>query len=78
MLPYRREILEDLEAGYDTLEDKCRRAGASWTVMTFAAHRTNFFPGYKSLALSRTEDDAFDLIDKVEFVLDHMAPTSFR
>lgn len=73
MLPYRKRMLVDLQDGYDLVIDKCRRAGASWTMKTFAAWKMNFHPGSTILDLSRREDDAIDLLDKARFVLEHLA-----
>lgn len=73
MLPYRKRMLLDLQDGHDLVIDKCRRAGASWTMKTFGAWKLNFYPGSMILDLSRREDDAIDLLDKARFILEHLA-----
>lgn len=72
-LPYRVRILDDLQAGYSILVDKCRRAGASWTIKTYDAWLNNFWPGTNIMNLSKNEDDAIDLLDKERFILTHLA-----
>lgn len=72
-LPYRTEILQAYQAGYSTVVDKCRRAGASWTYKTADAWLNNFYPGSVCMNVSRNEDEAIDLLDKERFILNHLA-----
>lgn len=72
-LPYRLKILKKLHKGKNLLGNKNRRVGWSWTIATFVAWLMNFTPGVNVLMLSYKEEEAKELLDKVEFILKNLA-----
>lgn len=53
--------------------NKSRRVGWSWSVAFVCWYLINFHPGVKILLLSRTEDDAVLILDKVKFIHKNLA-----
>jgi len=73
LLPFQVEILNELKLGNNILVNKSRRVGWSWILAAFSAWETNFHKGVKILLLSRTEEDAIAVLDKVKFILNNVA-----
>lgn len=51
---------------------KARQLGLSWLALAYALWRLLFFPGYTVLTVSKKEDDAFELIRRVKFMLENL------
>lgn len=51
---------------------KARQLGLTWLVLSYAVWRMLFNPGYTVIALSKTEDDAKELVRRVKFILEHL------
>lgn len=66
--PKQQAILEALVARKNILANKSRRVGWSWICAFFAWWLINFHKGVKVLFLSRTEDDAKSILEKVKFL----------
>jgi hypothetical protein len=82
---FQRRILRWLHGGKHVLVHKSRRVGCSWIVAAYTAWLINFQRGANVLFLSKKEDDAIILLEKVKFILrnlayhdskDHMKATS--
>lgn len=69
LYPYQKEILSWLIAGKSGLVLKSRRVGASTVVALWLGHKVNFSRGINALLLSRNEDAAKKLLNKVKFSL---------
>lgn len=50
---------------------KSRQVGISWVLALYAAWLLTFFDSTKVLELSQKEDDAYDLLGKTKFILNH-------
>jgi hypothetical protein len=51
---------------------KARQLGLTWLALAFSVHNILFCAGYQVVALSKTEDDAKELIRRVVFILRHL------
>lgn len=60
-------------AGADEVILKARQLGLSWLAAAYAVW-TALHPGGRVLLLSKTEDDAFELLRKCEFIYEHLPP----
>lgn len=69
---YQREVLDGLAKGQNYLLLKSRRGGASWTAAMWASHQVNFVEGANILFISKTENHAIVLLDKVKFILKNL------
>jgi len=70
--PFQIKILESLQRGEKIVVLKSRRVGWSWILAAFAAWLINFQKGIKVLLLSRTENEAIAVLDKVKFILNNL------
>jgi len=57
---------------------KARQLGLTWLVLSYAAWRMVFFPGYTVIALSKTEKDAKELVRRIKFILENLPPWMIR
>mgnify|MGYP001319146967 CR=1 FL=1 len=48
---------------------KARQMGLTWLALVFALHGMMFFPGFTVVGLSKKEDDAKELVRRLEFLL---------
>lgn len=71
--PKQKSIIEILFARTNLVCNKSRRVGWSWAVAFVSWYLMNFFPGVKVLLLSRTEDDATLILEKVKFIHNNLA-----
>lgn len=71
--PKQKAILGFLLDRKNILANKSRRVGWSWIIAFFAWWLINFRKGIKVLFLSRTENDAAVLLDKVKFIHNNLA-----
>ena len=71
--PKQKAILEALVARMSILVNKSRRVGWSWICAFFAWWLINFHKGVKVLFLSRTEDEAKSILEKVKFIHANLA-----
>jgi hypothetical protein len=51
---------------------KARQLGLSWLVLAYAVWKMVFNPGYTVIVLSKTEDDAKELVRRVKFILEKL------
>lgn len=51
---------------------KARQLGVTWLVLSYAVWRMMFQEGYTVVALSKTEEDAKELVRRVEFILKNL------
>jgi len=51
---------------------KARQLGLTWLALAYATWRMAFNPGYAVVALSKKEDDAKELVRRVEFILRYL------
>lgn len=69
----QRKALEEIQTHRLTMVLKARQLGITWLALAAAAHEMLFYPGHTVIALSRTEEEAKELVRRlwsVEF--DHM------
>lgn len=67
--------VEALQAFLDhrlTVVLKARQLGLTWLALAYAVWRMVTRPGYQVIALSKTEDDAKELVRRVRFILRHL------
>lgn len=57
---------------------KARQLGVTWLVLSYAVWRMLFQPGYTVVALSKTEEDAKELVRRIEFILKNLPPWMTR
>lgn len=69
--PHLLERAQAWGMGYDEVILKARQLGLSWLAAAFAVW-TALRPGGRVLLLSKTEDDAFELLSKCEFIFEHL------
>jgi hypothetical protein len=69
----QKRILTNMLNGVNTVVNKSRRVGFSWIVAFFVWWLLNFKKGVKVLLLSRTEQDAFEILEKVKFIHNNLA-----
>jgi len=72
LLLFQIKILASLQKGEKIIVLKSRRVGWSWILAAFTAWLINFHKGVKVLLLSRTEDEAIAVLDKVKFILNNL------
>lgn len=51
---------------------KARQLGLTWLALAYAAWSMIFKAGFSVIALSKTEDDAFELVRRVVFIIQHL------
>ncbi|MCK9325467.1 MAG: hypothetical protein M0P69_08200 [Bacteroidales bacterium] len=68
----QRKALDSILCNRLNILLKARQLGVTWLVLACAVWRTIFTPGYTVIALSKTEDDAKELVRRVEFILRHL------
>ena len=51
---------------------KARQLGLTWLALSYSVWRIVFQSGYSIIALSKTEDDAKELIRRIRFILEHL------
>lgn len=51
---------------------KARQLGLTWLTISYALWRMMFNPGYKVVALSKREQDAKEMVRRLEFILRHL------
>lgn len=69
--PHLVERAQSWGAGQDEVILKARQLGLSWLAAAFAVW-TALKPGGRVLLLSKTEDDAFELLGKCEYIFEHL------
>jgi hypothetical protein len=69
--PHLLERAQAWQLGGDEVILKARQLGLSWLAAAFACFK-GLQPSSRVLLLSKTEDDAFELLSKVEFVFEHL------
>lgn len=57
---------------------KARQLGLTWLVLAYAAWRMIFNPGYTVIALSKTEEDAKELVRRIKFILENLPKWMIR
>jgi hypothetical protein len=70
----QKEALESFVNNRLNIVLKARQLGLTWLALAFAVWKIVFNGGYQVVALSKTEDDAKELIRRVVFVLRHLPP----
>ena len=70
--PRQVEVLQTFLSSRLTIVLKARQLGLTWLALAYATHRLLFRPGYAVVALSKKEDDAKELVRRVDFILRHM------
>lgn len=70
--PGQKMALKDLMEYKLNIILKARQLGMTWLSLAFAVHQMIFKKGYSVVALSKKEDDAKELVRRVEFILRHM------
>ena len=53
---------------------KARQLGLTWLALAYAIWRMIFVVGYSVIALSKTDDDAKELVRRAKFILNHLPP----
>ncbi|MFA5667528.1 MAG: hypothetical protein WC944_11125, partial [Candidatus Cloacimonadaceae bacterium] len=53
---------------------KARQLGLTWLVLSYAVWRMLFFPGYTVAGVSRTEDEAKELVRRIAIILKSLPP----
>lgn len=56
---------------------KARQLGQTWLALAYACWSMIFKPGFSVIALSKTEDDAKELVRRVKFILSHLPQWMF-
>lgn len=69
--PHLLERARAWQGGDDEVILKARQLGLSWLAAAYACFK-GLQPASRVLLLSKTEDDAFELLAKVEFVYEHL------
>lgn len=72
--PLQLQALDSILANRLNILLKARQLGVTWLVLAYAVWRVVFTSGYTVIALSKTEDDAKELVRRVEFILRHLPP----
>lgn len=70
--PKQRLILQHIIDNTPIVVNKSRRVGWSWIIAGFCAHNLLFNKNSKILILSRTEDEAMEVLDKVKFIYNNL------
>ena len=68
----QREALQELAAHKLNIILKARQLGITWLVLAYAVHLLLKTPGATVIAISRTEEEAKELVRRVGFLLEHM------
>jgi hypothetical protein len=69
---YLLNLLDILLTHKEILIPKARQLGVSWLLAGYALWQVLFREGAKVLFISRGEDEAFDLVAKARFILEHL------
>ncbi len=72
--PWQRELLGIFARARRVVILKSRQVGCSELVAAYALWRVRVHPGELVLLLSRRQQDASDLLERVGFMLDHLPP----
>ncbi len=77
VLPFRpwraqEEALLSIDANRLNLFLKARQIGITWVALFYCAHDLIFHPGHTVIALSKTANDAFELVRRFALILEHM------
>ena len=51
---------------------KARQLGLTWLALSYASHRMLFRPGYTAIGLSKREDEAKEMVSRLEVILKHL------
>jgi hypothetical protein len=68
----QKKALDDFEKHRLNICLKARQLGFTWLALSKATHGLVFKQGYQVVALSRREDDAKELVRRVEFILRYL------
>jgi hypothetical protein len=71
--PDQRRALRDMLENKLTVMPKSRQIGITWLALAVSTWM-KFQPGDSTLALSRTEEDAKELVRRTDFILRHLPP----
>jgi hypothetical protein len=70
--PAQAEALQSIVDNRLNIILKARQLGVTWLVLAVASHSLLFKPGFLTIALSRTEDEAKELVRRLEVIFKHM------
>jgi hypothetical protein len=70
--PMQADILDSIHANRLNIILKARQLGVTWLTLAYASYCLLFNPGYLVMALSRTEDEAKELIRRLGVILKYM------
>lgn len=72
MWPAQKDALKVFEANKLSIALKARQIGITWLSLAYAAWKMLFTNGYTIVGLSKTEDDAKELVRRIVVILEHM------
>lgn len=72
--PAQEEVLATILNERLIIALKARQLGLTWLALAYAVWRCLFVPGYRVVLLSQGEDEAKELIRRVEFILRYLPP----
>lgn len=76
--PKQREALNAFLSQRLVVVLKARQLGLTWLALSYATWRMMTRPGYQVIGLSKTEDDAKELVRRLRFILRYLPPWMIR